>query len=157
MLELPNDHETQHIHDLLKLLKNKQPYREETNKNVLYDIEFGWFNGLYGITDFDLVLACEDSVFWLVDHHDGAIYFWSRIDDSMIRGGDNLKEALTNYLFCQKNLYYVDETTCKLVPLNAYDKEVEEWVKLHGAYDRVPINHKSEIGEKKKKKNKKKH
>ena len=85
---------------------------------------------MYGITDFHLVLACGDSVFWLEDH-DGVIYFWSRIDDSMIRGGGNLKEALTNYLFNQENLRYVDEITRELVPINAYDKEAEEWVSLY--------------------------
>ena len=85
----------------------------------------GLFAGMYGIIDFHLVLACEDSVFWLEDH-DGVIYFWSRIDDSMIRGGDNLEVALTNYLFHQENLYYVDEITRKLVPINAYDKKTKE-------------------------------
>ena len=74
------------------------------------------------------MLACKDSVFWIEDH-DGVIYFYSRIDDSMICGGDNLKEVLTNYLFRQENLYYIDEITCKLVPINSYDKEVEEWAK----------------------------
>ena len=52
----------------------------------------------------------------------------------MICRGDNLKEALTNYLFHQKNLYYVDEITCELVPINAYDKEAEEWAKSPEAY-----------------------
>ena len=52
----------------------------------------------------------------------------------MIRGGDNLKEALTNYLFYQEKLYYVDEITCELVPINAYDKEAEEWAKSPEAY-----------------------
>jgi hypothetical protein len=166
LLELPNDHdEAQHTQDLLlKLLKNKQPYRDETNKNVLNYIEIGLFAGMYGIVDFHLVLACEDSVFWLEDH-DGAIYFWSRIDDSMIRGGGNLKEALTNYFFHQEKLCYVDEITSKLVPINAYDKEVEEWAKSPKAYEyfdatKVSPKHESKMGGKKqqkKKKNKKKH
>ncbi|RIA84008.1 hypothetical protein C1645_832893 [Glomus cerebriforme] len=115
------------------LLKNKQPYRDETNKNVLTNFEIRRFAGVYGITDFRLVLACGDSVFWLEDHN-GVVYFWSRIDDSMIRGGDNLKEALTNYLFCQEKLYYVDEITRELVPINAYDKEAEKWAKSPEAY-----------------------
>ncbi|GBC03862.1 hypothetical protein RclHR1_05370007 [Rhizophagus clarus] len=75
-------------------------------------------------------LHVKNSVFWLEDH-DGVIYFWSRIDDSMIRGGDNLKEALANYLFHHD---YVAEITCKLVPINAYDKEAEEWAKSPKAY-----------------------
>src|SRR4051812_45214876 len=126
LLELPKDHETQYdLPSLLKLLKNKLPYRNEINKNILNDFEIRIFNEIYGITDFCLVFACEDSIFWL-KNHDGAIYFWSRIDDSMIRGGDNLEEALTNYLFYQKNLNYVDEITRELVPIHTYDKEVEE-------------------------------
>ncbi|RGB21873.1 hypothetical protein C1646_731652 [Rhizophagus diaphanus] len=121
--ELHNDHETQNTHDLaslIKLLKDKEPYRDETNKDVLFDYEIQFFAETYGITDFLLVFACGDWVFWLEDH--GVIYFWSRIDDSMIRGGKNLKEALMNYLFNQENLCYVDEITRKLVPINAYDK-----------------------------------
>ncbi|CAG8666055.1 10901_t:CDS:1, partial [Funneliformis caledonium] len=137
LLELPKDHGEQHTQDLpllLKLLKDKLPYRDETNKNVLNDFEIRIFDEIYGITDFCLVFACEDSVFWLKDY-DEAIYFWSRIDDSMIRGGSNLKEALTNYLFRQENLCYVDEITRELVPINAYDKEVEEWAKSPEIYE----------------------
>ena len=75
---------------------------------------------MYGITDFYLMFVTYDaSVFWLEDP-DGIIYFWSQ---------DNLKEALTNYLFHQENLFYVDEITHKLVPMNAYDKEAEELAK----------------------------
>jgi hypothetical protein len=70
-------------------LNNKYPYRDETNKNVLTDVEILLFAGMYGITDFRLVFVTyDDSVFWLEDP-DGVFYFWSRIDDSMIRGGDN--------------------------------------------------------------------
>ncbi|RIA98971.1 hypothetical protein C1645_731179 [Glomus cerebriforme] len=110
--ELPNDREPQHTQNLpllLKLLNNKYPYRDEANKNIL------------------------DDLFWLEDP-DGVIYFWSRIDDSMIRGGGNLKEALTNYLFHRENLCYDDEFTRELVPINAYDKEAEEWTKSPEKY-----------------------
>jgi hypothetical protein len=61
---LPNNHEIQHTQDLLlKLLKNKESYRDEISKNVLNYIEIGLFAGIYGIVDFCLVLVCEDSVF----------------------------------------------------------------------------------------------
>ncbi|PKY38307.1 hypothetical protein RhiirA4_391767 [Rhizophagus irregularis] len=167
LLKLQKDHGTQHTPDLpllLELLKNKLPYREETNKNVLNNFEIRIFNEIYGINDFCLVFACEDSIFWLKDH-DGAIYFWSRIDDSMIRGGSNLIEALTNYLFHQENLCYVDEITRELVPINAYDKEIEEWAKspkICEYFDATKVSpkHESKMGGKKqqkKKKNKKKH
>jgi len=98
-----------------------------------------------------------DSVFWLEDHN-GVVYFWSRIDDSMIRGGDNLKEALTNYLFYQEKLYYVDEITCELVPINAYDKEAEEWAKSPEAYiyfDATKVSPKHELEKRNNKKSKK--
>ncbi|PKC00711.1 hypothetical protein RhiirA5_365511 [Rhizophagus irregularis] len=130
--ELPNDDGMQNMRNtndlasLIKLLKDKEPYREETNKDVFTKSEIYRFPKTYGITDFRLVFACGDSVFWLEDH--GVIYFWSRIDDSMIRGGGNLEEALKNYLFNQEKLCYVDEITRELVPINAYDKEAEEWV-----------------------------
>ncbi|GBC20968.1 hypothetical protein GLOIN_2v1485279 [Rhizophagus irregularis DAOM 181602=DAOM 197198] len=173
LLELQNDHEIQHTQDLpslLRVLKNKQPYRDESNKNVLAEVEIQLITDMYGITDFCLVLACEDSVFWLEDFSSGAIYFWSRIDDTMIRGGDNLEEALINYLYHQDNLYYVDENTFKLIPIHAFDKEAEEWAKSPEAYldiDVIKASLKHElnsIGEKKKhqkkqkkKKSKKKH
>ena len=117
---------------------------------------------MYGITDFCLMFVTYDaSVFWLEDP-DGIIYFWSHIDDSMIRGGDNLKEALTNYLFHQENLFYVDEITHKLVPINAYDKEAEEWVKSPKKYfakidvTEILQKHKSEMDGKKNQQNEKK-
>ncbi|CAB4408231.1 unnamed protein product [Rhizophagus irregularis] len=158
LLELQNDHGTQHTQDLLKLLKNKEPYRDETDKKALNDIEIALFAGMYGITDFRIVLARNDSIFWLKDH-DGIIYFWSRIDDSMIRGGDNLEEALTNYLFRHENLYYVDEVTRKLVPINAYDKKAEELAKSPESYvyidAKFSIKQKWESGGKKKQKKKK--
>ncbi|RIA86911.1 hypothetical protein C1645_878377 [Glomus cerebriforme] len=115
--ELPNDdgmQNMQNTHDLaslIRLLKDKEPYRDETNKDVLTK----------------------------EDHDHGIIYFWSRINDSMIRRGENLKEALTNYLFNQENLCYVDEITRELVPINAYDKEAEEWVKSPKAYINIDV------------------
>ncbi|RIA87333.1 hypothetical protein C1645_878108 [Glomus cerebriforme] len=132
--ELHNDHETQ---NLIRLLKDKKPYRDEINKDVLFDYEIQFFAKTYGITEFFLVFACGDWIFWLEDH--GVIYFWSRIDDSMIHGGENLKEALTNYLFNQENLCYVDEITRKLVPINAYDKEAEGLVKPPEAYINIDV------------------
>ncbi|CAB5393672.1 unnamed protein product [Rhizophagus irregularis] len=150
LLELQNDHEIQHTQDLpslLRVLKNKQPYRD-ANKNVLAEVEIQLITDMYGITDFCLVLAY----------------------DTMIRGGDNLEEALINYLYHQDNLYYVDENTFKLIPIHAFDKEAEEWAKSPEAYldiDVIKASLKHElnsIGEKKKhqkkqkkKKSKKKH
>ncbi|RIA80303.1 hypothetical protein C1645_838940 [Glomus cerebriforme] len=155
--ELRDECETQHTQDLpslLKLLNNEYPYRNETNKNVLTDREIRLFAKMYGITDFRLMFVTYDnSVFWLEDPN--GIYFWSRIDDSMIRGGGNLTEALTNYLFHDENLCYVDEYTCKLVPINAYDKEAEEWAKSPEKYfakidvTEVLQKHKSEMDGKK--------
>ncbi|POG81610.1 hypothetical protein GLOIN_2v1470712 [Rhizophagus irregularis DAOM 181602=DAOM 197198] len=155
--ELRNEREPQHTQDLpslLKLLNNEYPYRNETNKNVLTDREIRLFAKMYGITDFRLMfITYNNSVFWLEDPK--GVYFWSRIDDSMIRGGDNLTEALTNYLFHDENLCYVDEYTCKLVPINAYDKEAEEWVKSPEKYfakidvTEILQKHKSEMDEKK--------
>ncbi|CAB5385713.1 hypothetical protein RhiirA1_454969 [Rhizophagus irregularis] len=160
--ELPHDHEPQQdLTSLLKLLNNKYPYRIETNKNVLTNGEIRLFAGMYGITDFHLILVtCDASVFWLEDP-DSIIYFWSRIDDSMIRGGNNLKDALINYLFHQENLYYVDEITHELVPINAYDKEAEEWAKSPKAYFdideiKASLKYESKMGGKKKQQKKKK-
>ncbi|RGB30360.1 hypothetical protein C1646_671765 [Rhizophagus diaphanus] len=160
--ELSYDHETQQdLTSLLKLLNNKYPYRVETNKNVLTNVEIRLFAGMYGITDFHLLfVTCDASVFWLEDP-DGVIYFWSRIDDSMIRGGDNLQDALTNYLFQQENLNYVEEITRELVPINAYDKEVEEWVKSPESYFdideiKASLKHESKMGGKRKQQKKRK-
>ncbi|RGB23443.1 hypothetical protein C1646_806545 [Rhizophagus diaphanus] len=155
--ELQNKRKLQYTQDLpllLKLLNNEYPYRNESNKNVLTDREIRLFTKMYGITDFRLMFVIYDnSVFWLEDPK--GIYFWFRIDDSMIRGGDNLIETLTNYLFYDKNLCYVDEYTCKLVPINAYDKEAEEWAKLPEKYfakidvTEILQKHKSEMDGKK--------
>ncbi|UZO24300.1 uncharacterized protein OCT59_016606 [Rhizophagus irregularis] len=61
--ELQNDHETQNTHDLaslIRLLKDKEPYRDETNKDVLFDYEIQFFAETYGITDFLLMLHVEN-------------------------------------------------------------------------------------------------
>ncbi|RIA83428.1 hypothetical protein C1645_743073 [Glomus cerebriforme] len=159
--ELRPDHEQQ-TQSLLNLLKNIYPFHEVTNNDKLYDYEIKMFPGTYGITDFCLVLASRE-VFWL-EVPGGVIYFWSRIDDSMIRGGVNMEEALTNFLFHQENLCYVDECTHKLVPLNEYDSEAEEkWAKSpesHIYADDIKHKYGSKSGKKKKqkkRKNKNKH
>jgi hypothetical protein len=134
--ELSNEHEQKHTQDLLtllELLNNKYPYRFELDKKVLNDREIRLFAKMYGITDFSLILETYDAlVFWL-KIPDG-IYFWSRIDDSMIRGGGNLEEAITNYLFHHENLCYVDEYTRKLVPVNVYEEARKEWAKSPEKY-----------------------
>ncbi|PKK59181.1 hypothetical protein RhiirC2_795200 [Rhizophagus irregularis] len=91
----------------------------------------------------------------------GVIYIWSRIDDYMILGGNNMEEALTNYLFHRENLRYVDEYTLELVPLDVYDEEDEKWAKSPEAYvdidvTKVSLNHESKMGGKKKQQKKKK-
>ncbi|RIA85188.1 hypothetical protein C1645_831148 [Glomus cerebriforme] len=93
MQELSANNKAQYEKDpptLLKLLKNKYPFYDETNKNILYDYEIKRFATLYCITNFCLVLSCYDLIFWLKDS-DGVIYIWSRTDGMMIRGG--LKKA----------------------------------------------------------------
>jgi hypothetical protein len=79
----------------------------------------------------------------------------------MICGGDNLKEALTNYLFHQENLCYVDENTLELIPLNAYNEEAEEWANSPEAYinidvTKLSLKHESKMDGKKNNKKRKK-
>jgi len=99
---------------LLNLLKNKYPFHNVTDKNILYDYEIRRFAEFYNITDFSPVLVCDDLIFWLEDP-DGVIYMWSRTDESMILGGPDMKKALINFLFFQENLRYIEEYTHKLI------------------------------------------
>ncbi|RGB43950.1 hypothetical protein C1646_749165 [Rhizophagus diaphanus] len=118
----------------------------------------GEMDVVYRITDYHIVLACSNYCFWL-EVPDGVIYLWSRIDDSMVRGGDNMKEALTNYLFNRENLRYVVEYSLELIPLDAYDEEAEEWANSPEAYidvTRLSLKHESKMGGKKKQQKKKK-
>uniref|UniRef100_U9TQR8 Uncharacterized protein n=1 Tax=Rhizophagus irregularis (strain DAOM 181602 / DAOM 197198 / MUCL 43194) TaxID=747089 RepID=U9TQR8_RHIID len=108
MQELLADDAIQCEHTLLNLLKSKYPFREETNQNILYDYEIRRLADFYNITDFYPVLACLD----------GAIYMWSRTDESMIFGGHNLKEALENYLFIKKIF-----ATFKITSMNLYNEK----------------------------------
>src|SRR5271170_6160130 len=88
MQKLSADDETQceeNLLTLLNLLKNKYPFHNETNKNILYDYEIRRFAELYNITDFCPILACYDLIFWLKDLN-GVIYMWSRTDYRMICG-----------------------------------------------------------------------
>ncbi|GBC09504.1 hypothetical protein RclHR1_08920001 [Rhizophagus clarus] len=110
---------------LLNLLKNKYPFLDEMDKNILYDIEICRFAEFYNITDFCPVLVCDDLIFWLKDLN-GVIYMWSRTDESMILGGRNMKEALINFLFCQKNLYYIEEYTHELISVKKVKEEVDK-------------------------------
>ncbi|RIA85185.1 hypothetical protein C1645_741788 [Glomus cerebriforme] len=128
MQELLADDGTQYEEDLLvllNLLKNKYPFHDETNKNILYDFEIRRFAEFYNITDFCPVLSCYDLIFWLKDLN-GIIYMWSRIDESMILGGCNMKEALINFLFYQKNLYYIEEYTHELISVKKLKEEVDK-------------------------------
>ncbi|CAB4431703.1 unnamed protein product [Rhizophagus irregularis] len=78
MLQLSGDGGLQCEKDLPELLfslKDKYSFRDETNKNILYDDEIKRFAKLYCITNFCPVLSCHDSIFWLKDP-DGIIYIW---------------------------------------------------------------------------------
>ncbi|CAG8636229.1 4587_t:CDS:2 [Funneliformis mosseae] len=101
----------------------------------------------------------DNYCFWL-EVPDGVIYLWSRLDDNLVRGGDNIKAALKNYLFHQKNLRYVNENSLELIPLDEYDEEAEEWVKSPEAYvnidvTKLSLKHESKMNGKKKQQKKK--
>ncbi|RIA89096.1 hypothetical protein C1645_738905 [Glomus cerebriforme] len=157
--ELPPNH-TLDVASLLELLKNKYSYHEATNNDILTDHEIRLLDGMYRITDYHIVLACYNYCYWL--EVNGAIYLWSRLDDSLVRGGDNMKEALTNYLFNRENLRYVDENSLELIPLDAYDEEAEEWANSPEAcvnnidVTKLSLKHESKMGGKKKQQKKKK-
>ncbi|CAB5380807.1 unnamed protein product [Rhizophagus irregularis] len=51
---------THDLASLIRLLKDKEPYRDETNKDVLFDYEIQFFAETYGITDFLLMLHVEN-------------------------------------------------------------------------------------------------
>ncbi|CAB4419151.1 unnamed protein product [Rhizophagus irregularis] len=155
--ELPPNH-TLDVASLLKLLKNKYSYHEATNNDILTDYENRLLDVVYRITDYRIVLACSNYCFWL-EVPDGVIYLWSRIDDSMVRGGDNMEETLTNYLFNRENLRYIVENSLELIPLDAYDEEAEEWANSPEAcidVTKLSIKHESKMGGKKKQQKKKK-
>jgi hypothetical protein len=129
MQELSDDNRLQYEQDLPmlhKILKDKYPFHDESNKNILYDYEIKRFAKLYCITNFCLVLACDDLIFWLQDS-DGVVYIWSRTDDMMIRVGCDMKEALANFLFHQENLCYVDDYTLELIPVKKAKEEAKKW------------------------------
>ncbi|GBB93497.1 hypothetical protein RclHR1_02180039 [Rhizophagus clarus] len=101
MRQLFVDNDTQYEQDVLRLLnvlKSKYPFYDEINKDVLYDDEIERFTVLYGITNVSPVLSFYNSIFWLQDPT-GVIYLWSCTDYRMILGGNNMKEAFTNFLF----------------------------------------------------------
>lgn len=128
MRQLSDDNVSQYDKDLLRLLsvlKSKYPFRVERNKDVLYDDEIERFTALYGITNVYPVLSCHNSIFWL--QNPGGVYLWSRIDDRMIHGGGNMKDALTNFLFQQENLCYIDEDTHALIPIKEVKDETKKW------------------------------
>ncbi|CAG8524140.1 4987_t:CDS:2, partial [Funneliformis caledonium] len=81
----------------------------------------------------DVTSLLDNYCFWL-KVPDGVIYLWSHLDDILVHGRDNIKEALKNYLFHQENLRYVDENSLELIPLDKYDEEAEEWAKSPEAY-----------------------
>ncbi|CAB4431448.1 unnamed protein product [Rhizophagus irregularis] len=129
MLQLSGDGGLQCEKDLPELLfslKDKYSFRDETNKNILYDDEIKRFAKLYCITNFCPVLSCHDSIFWLKDP-DGIIYIWSRIDGMMIHGGCDMKEALLNFLFHEENLYYIEDYTLELIPVKKAKEEAKKW------------------------------
>jgi hypothetical protein len=94
--------------------------------------EIDKFSKKYAIIGAYPVLSYNDLVFWIKDH-DGVVYIWSRMENSIMLVGHNMKDALMNYLFHQENLRYVNEHTCELVPLDEAEREAEreaeEWIK----------------------------
>jgi hypothetical protein len=108
--------------DLLKLLRGVYSVRDD---NTLQDYEIDDFSKVYGITDFCYMFSCNQLEFWLKSF-DGTIYVWSRVDNAMIHGGSNMKEALKNYIFRHENLCYVNEYTHELVPIHEFDDEISE-------------------------------
>ncbi|PKC57390.1 hypothetical protein RhiirA1_541633 [Rhizophagus irregularis] len=130
--ELSPDYETQDSEDvLLNLLKRDHSFHE-TNTNGLSVYEIDKFSKKYAIIGAYPVLSYNDLVFWIKDH-DGVVYIWSRMENSVMLVGHNMKDALMNYLFHQENLRYVNEHTCELVPLDEAEREAEreaeEWIK----------------------------
>jgi len=121
-----SQYEQYDLPELLFSLKDKYSFRDETNKNILYDDEIKRFAKLYCITNFCLVLSCDDSIFWLKDS-DGVIYIWSRIDGMMMRAGCDMKEALLNFLFHGENLCYVEDYTLELIPVIKVNEEADKW------------------------------
>ncbi|RGB29918.1 hypothetical protein C1646_712505 [Rhizophagus diaphanus] len=113
------------VDQLLNILKKDYSFHE-TNTNVLRDREINKFYKVYGITDAHSILSYDDLEIWL-ENNNGAIYIWSRMENSIIFGGYDIREALMNFLFHQENLRYVNEYTHKLVPLDVDDREAKEW------------------------------
>jgi hypothetical protein len=165
--ELSPDYETQDSEDVLfNLLKRNHFFHDETNTNVLSDYEIDKFSKNYGITGAYPVLSYNDLVFWIKDH-DGVVYIWSRMENSVMFVGHDMKDALTNYLFHQENLRYVNEHTRELVPLDEAEheaeREAEEWLKSCEVVKYVvtkeslkPLRGESKGSKKKKQKKKKK-
>jgi hypothetical protein len=122
--KLPHDLELQYFKNipaLLDILIKIYPFNKASGG--LYDHEFNDLHKVYGISDIHPILLSEDGfVFWL-QHANGAIYIWSRIDHTMLYIGDNLGEALNNYLFHQDNLCYVMEVTHKIIPVKKIDQK----------------------------------
>ncbi|CAG8583516.1 1271_t:CDS:2 [Funneliformis caledonium] len=109
MPQLSEDDELQcekkDLPELLSLLKDKYMYHGETNKNILYDYEIERFAKLYCITNFYL----------------------SHLDSMMICEEHDMKEALINFLFHEKNLYYIEEYTLRLIPVKKAKEEAKKW------------------------------
>ncbi|CAG8514630.1 5215_t:CDS:2 [Funneliformis caledonium] len=101
-------------------------FHDETNNNVLSDNEIDYFSKNYGITGAYPVLSYDDLLFWIKDH-DGVVYLWSRMENSIMLVGHDMKDALMNYLFHQENLRYVNEYTHELITLDEAEREGKEW------------------------------
>ncbi|PKK57172.1 hypothetical protein RhiirC2_798551 [Rhizophagus irregularis] len=126
--ELSPDYETQDSEDVLFNLLKRDHSFHETNTNGLSVYEIDKFSKKYAIIGVYPILSYNDLVFWIKDH-DGVVYIWSRMENSIMLVGHNMKDALMNYLFHQENLHYVNEHTCELVPLDEAEREAEEWIK----------------------------
>ncbi|RIA90529.1 hypothetical protein C1645_737806 [Glomus cerebriforme] len=157
--KLPQDLETQYSQDipsLLSILTSIYPF-DEISSNVLYDYEINNFPELYGISNVRPILASDDDyVFWLEDTT-SAIYIWSRIDNSMLYIGQDLREALINYLFHHDNICSVIEFTHEIIPRNEVRQKARE---LAESYEHITLEVTKELlkplkGDRKKKKKKK--
>ncbi|GES72784.1 hypothetical protein GLOIN_2v1487951 [Rhizophagus clarus] len=119
MHELSRDDETQHEDDLpmlLNILISKYLFRDETNKETLFDNEINMLAETYNVIDVYPILVYDGSIFWLKDLND-TIYIWYRTDETMIYGGS------INFLFHRKKLSYVNEDDYRLISMKEAKKE----------------------------------
>jgi hypothetical protein len=67
---------------------------------------------------------------WFLDENK-CLFMWNAMENSVIYMGSDLEEGIKNYLIYPNRMCYIIEDTFEHIPLNKYERQLEQEFKDH--------------------------